>query len=52
MKQGLFTITENYSLTPTTWLMRLKGDVTGITAPGQFINIRLEGHFLRRPTRH
>ena len=49
MKQGLFTITENYSLTPTTWLMRLKGDVTGITAPGQFINIRLEGHFLRRP---
>ena len=49
MKQGSFTITENYSLTPTTWLMRLKGDVTGITAPGQFINIRLDGLYLRRP---
>ena len=49
MKQGSFTITENYSLTPTTWLMRLKVHVAEITAPGQFINIRLDGHFLRRP---
>lgn len=29
--------------------MRLVGDTSGITAAGQFINIKLEGHFLRRP---
>ena len=29
--------------------MKLGGDVKGITAPGQFINIKLNGHFLRRP---
>ena len=29
--------------------MRLKGDVSAITAPGQFINIKLDDHFLRRP---
>ena len=27
----------------------LEGDVSHITAPGQFINIKLDGHFLRRP---
>lgn len=49
MKQGIFTITENTQLTPTTWRMRLTGDTSAITAPGQFINIKLDGHFLRRP---
>ena len=29
--------------------MVLAGDTSAITAPGQFINIRLDGHFLRRP---
>lgn len=29
--------------------MKLKGDVSDITAPGQFINIKLDGFFLRRP---
>ena len=49
MKQGIFTIKENTQLTPTTWRMVLAGDTSAITAPGQFINIRLDGHFLRRP---
>ena len=49
MKQGLFTISENRQLTPSTWLMKLDGDVSAITSPGQFINIKLDGHFLRRP---
>lgn len=49
MKQGIFKIKENTQLTPTTWRMRLAGDTSEITAPGQFINIRLDGHFLRRP---
>ena len=29
--------------------MKLRGDTTAITTPGQFINIKLDGHFLRRP---
>jgi dihydroorotate dehydrogenase electron transfer subunit len=49
MKQGIFTVVENTQLTPTTWRMRLEGDVSEVAAPGQFINISLEGHFLRRP---
>ena len=49
MKQGIFTITENTALTPTTYRMRLEGDTGAVTAPGQFIDIRLDGHFLRRP---
>ena len=49
MKQGIYKITENTKLTPSTYRMRLEGDISGITAPGQFINIRLDGHYLRRP---
>jgi dihydroorotate dehydrogenase electron transfer subunit len=49
MKQEILTITENRQLTPSTWLMIMGGDVSAIKAPGQFINIRLDGHFLRRP---
>ena len=29
--------------------MKLAGDTSAVTNPGQFINIRLDGHFLRRP---
>ena len=29
--------------------MVLAGDTSAITAPGQFINIKLDGFFLRRP---
>ncbi len=49
MKQGLFTVTENTQLTESVYRMRLEGDVSAITAPGQFINIKLEGNYLRRP---
>ena len=49
MKQGLFTIVENTRLTESVWQMRLVGDTSAITAPGQFVNILLAGKFLRRP---
>lgn len=49
MKQGIFTIAENVPLTESVYKMRLVGDVSDITAPGQFINIKLDGLFLRRP---
>ena len=49
MKQGIFTITKNTHLTRDVCLMTLKGDATDITTPGQFINIKLNGKYLRRP---
>ncbi|MBR2615096.1 MAG: dihydroorotate dehydrogenase electron transfer subunit [Clostridia bacterium] len=49
MKQGFFEIAENVPLTSNVYRMKLIGDVTEITAPGQFINIKLDGFFLRRP---
>lgn len=49
MKQGNFTIVENIALTENVYKMTLKGDVSAITAPGQFVNIKLDGLFLRRP---
>ena len=49
MKQGFFTITDNKPLTSNVMRMRLSGDVSAINAPGQFINIKLDELFLRRP---
>ena len=49
LKQGIYTITENKMLVPGIYRMRLAGDVSAFTAPGQFLNIRLDGRFLRRP---
>ena len=49
MKQGYFEIIENTALTETVYKMVLKGDVSEITAPGQFVNIKLDGLYLRRP---
>lgn len=49
MKQEFFEILDNAPLTDSVFRMRLKGDTSAITAPGQFVNIRLSGHFLRRP---
>ena len=49
MKQSIFEILENVRLVPGVFRMKLKGDTSAITAPGQFVNIQLEGMFLRRP---
>ena len=49
MKQSIFTITQNTPLTRDVMKMVLSGDTSAITAPGQFVNIQLEGKFLRRP---
>ena len=49
MKQGMYTIKSNRPLTADVFEMRLAGDTGAITAPGQFVNIKLEGLFLRRP---
>ena len=49
MKQGFFQIAENVPLTDTVMRMRLVGNVSDITRSGQFINIKLDGLYLRRP---
>ena len=49
MKQSIFTIETNEKLTDSVCRMTLLGDTSAITAPGQFVNIQLEGKFLRRP---
>jgi len=49
MKQSIFTILSNTALTDSVYKMVLEGDTSAITASGQFVNIQLEGMFLRRP---
>ena len=49
MKQSIFTIKQNTPLNDLVYKMVLSGDTTDITAPGQFVNIKLDGLFLRRP---
>ena len=49
MKQSIFEIIANTPLTDNVFKMTLRGDVSDITAAGQFVNIKLEGLFLRRP---
>ena len=48
MKQTIFTIKENVALTANVYEMILVGDTSGI-ASGQFVNIKIEGLYLRRP---
>ena len=49
MKQGIFEIIENRPLNSQVMRLRLRGDTGAITRPGQFVNIRIDGCFLRRP---
>ena len=49
MKQGLFEIVSNIALTDSVYKMVLQGDTSAITASGQFVNIKLDGLYLRRP---
>ena len=49
MKETTLTILENTPLTHDTYRLRLAGDTSAITAPGQFVNLKLAGFFLRRP---
>ncbi len=49
MYQGLYEIKSNIKLTESIFEMVLIGDTSSITSPGQFINIKLDGFYLRRP---
>ena len=49
MYQGIYEIISNKKLTESIFEMVLEGDTTSISAPGQFINIKLDSFYLRRP---
>ena len=49
MKDCVLTVAANEALTKDVYRMVLRGDVSDFTAPGQFLNLRLAGSFLRRP---
>lgn len=49
MKQGIFEIKENVNIAKDVYKMILSGDTSEIKKPGQFINILLDGFYLRRP---
>lgn len=48
-KQNNYKILSNEKIAKDVYKMILEGDTQYITAPGQFINIKLDGKFLRRP---
>ncbi|MBQ2634977.1 MAG: dihydroorotate dehydrogenase electron transfer subunit [Oscillospiraceae bacterium] len=49
MKQVTFEIVSNRPIARDIYDLRLSGDASAITAPGQFVNLRLPGFYLRRP---
>ena len=49
MREVELKITENTQVSKDIYLMRLEGDVSEVKNPGEFINITLPSHYLRRP---
>ena len=49
MKDSLFEIISNKKIAKNTYEMVLVGDTSHVTASGQFVNIKLDGFYLRRP---
>ena len=49
MKDTLLKIISNKQIAKNTYECILEGDISDITAPGQFVNIKLDGFYLRRP---
>ncbi len=49
MKTVIFELISNRKIAKNTYEWTLSGDVSDITAPGQFVNIKLDGFYLRRP---
>ncbi len=49
MTQGIYTIKENIKIAKDVYKMILEGDTKALSATGQFINIKVDGLYLRRP---
>ena len=51
MKDVILTVTENEPITASgsVFQMKLAGDVSAVTRPGQFVELKTDGCYLRRP---
>ena len=49
MTEGKYEIIENTKIAADVFKMHLSGDTSALTRPGQFVNIKITGYFLRRP---
>ncbi|MEE1320380.1 MAG: dihydroorotate dehydrogenase electron transfer subunit [Acutalibacteraceae bacterium] len=49
MKQGIYKVVKNEQLTESVYRMVLEGDTSDLLKPGQFVNLTVEGCYLRRP---
>ncbi len=49
MKDVIFEIVQNVALTDSVYKMVMSGDTSEISGSGQFVNIKLDGQYLRRP---
>lgn len=49
MRQEMFTIISQEEIANKVYRLRLQGNTANITTPGQFVNLKLNGLFLRRP---
>ena len=49
MRKSVFTVASQRILAPGTYELTLCGDTEGLDVPGQFVNIRIDGLYLRRP---
>ena len=49
MTQGIYRVLSNTQLTSTVYRMVVAGDVGALTRPGQFVNFKIDGLYLRRP---
>ncbi len=49
MTQGIYEVLKNEQLTSTVYRMVLSGDTSALVRPGQFVNLLVEGCYLRRP---
>ena len=49
MNQGLYRVQSNVQLTSTVYRMVVEGDTSSLSRPGQFVNFKIDGLYLRRP---
>ena len=49
MKNVILKIKENKQLSNDIYLMKLEGDLSEIKNPGEFVEIKLDNYYLRRP---
>lgn len=49
MTQGFYGILSNKKIAKDVHELILEGDISGLSAPGQFVNIKIDGFYLRRP---